>query len=390
LLHVAEQFVKRDVEAGKPLARELGRELLAVAASTGMASVAAAASRVASYVGGAFKVDQPRLATFEARGAIPLRRYEYPASDAGAGPAYDAHRCGSNLIIALGEAGVVVLNRRGQRVAHFDLPAHALVTSADGSRVLCVAPRGERLEVGRIELATRRSERWCELDAKSCAREFDGESWFVCTSGSPQAPRESELLQLDVVSHVPRMLRRLPMPLEGPTVHVHGSQVNLVGSERFGALERMRYQLPTVTLRQRQLLVQLDQRDDSKPPRIFLGAAAASTDDAPLVYTRWSDDLTPRLALGDRPVELPSDGMEGVASLTLHGAFYALSVTTESRTRILVGAATAPKPHVDVVLHGAKRSALRFAAGLLLIADAAGRVIGIDPASGAPLYDLRN
>lgn len=388
LLHVAEQFAKLDIEVGKPLARELARELLAVAASTGMASVAAAASRVANYVGGAFKVDQPRLASFETRVGGSLRHYEYTPSDAGTGPAYDAHRLGSNLVIALGEAGVVVLNRRGQRLAHFDLPAHALVTSADGSRVLCVAPRGDRLEVGRIELATRRAQRWCEVDAKSFAREFDGESWFVCTSGRPQAPRDSELLQLDVVSHLPRVLRRLPMPLDGPTVHVHGSQVNLVGSEPLGSIERLRYQLPSVTLRQRQLLVELG-HDGDEPPRVFLGAAAASIDDAPLVYTAWSADAARKLEFGDRAIELPSDGLEGSASLTLHRGFYALSVADESRTRILVGACAATKPHVDLVLRAAKQSALRFSDGLLLIADDAGRVIGIDPASGSPAYDLR-
>jgi hypothetical protein len=354
-----------------------------------MGSLAAAASRVASYVGGAFKADQPSVLTFERRFGGALRRYEFAASDSGTAAVHDVHRFGALLLVALGEGGVVLLNRHGKRVAHFDLPAEALVAALDGSRALCVAKRGARLEVGRIDLATRRCARWCELEAASYARQFDGETWLVCTTGWTNPRQESELLQLDVVDDEPRVLRRLPQPLDAPSIDIDGRHVNLVGAEPFGSIERLRYELPQLTLRQRSTVVDFGNRPQQEPPAFFMGAAAASGERPAVVYSRWSDSPAATLSFAERVMDLPGGERDASGSLAVSGQFYALTIAGETHRRILIGAGTAAEPYVELTLHGARHSALRFYDDLLLIADSAGRIIGIEPATGNIAYDRR-
>lgn len=387
LLYVAEELSAHNLEIGKPLARELARELFSIAASTGMARVATSATRVASYVGGAFKADQPRPTTFERRIGSGCRRYEFAENDAGMAPLYDVHRFGTHVLSALGDAGVVLLNRQGKRVAHFGLPAHALVAAPDSGRVLCVAKRGDQLAVGRIDLSTRRSAPWCELEAKSFARQFDGETWLVCTSRWGQR-QDSELLQLDVLDDQPRAIRRVPVPVEGPTIHLEGTHVNLVGPEPFSSLERLRYELPQLTLRERKELLAFPPLDPANP-RTFTGVAAARSDKPAVLFLRWSDAPAPTLSRGDRTIELPHDDLDGDPRLALHGDFYALSLSNASRVRVFVGSFAAPEPHVEVVLHGATHIALRFYDDSLFISDERGRLIGIDPLTGSPFYDVR-
>ena len=401
LLRVAEGFERLDVEVAKPLARELVRELFAVAANLGDRRAVSTSVRVGKYVGGAFKADLPPLAEFEQRVDGSPRNHRYSAGDAGSVPVRDLHRFGGHVLLALGDAGVVALNRQGKRVAHFDLPAEALVASTDGSRVLCVATRGNRggrrLEVGRIDLAQRRSERWCELEATSFARQFDGETWLVCTTGWPERP-EGELLQLDVLDTRPRVLRRLPMPLDAPSIHLADRHVNVVGHEPFAHLERMRYELPQLTLRQRQVLVSSKAPDPESAATevagsFFLGTAAASGDAEAAVYDRWADDPlshTPgQLVFGTKNVVLPATNLEGSVALELHADYYALSLSRDDRVRLLFGTRALPTPYLDLELAGTARSAQRLYDDLLLIGDAAGRVLGLDPRTGSVLFDWR-
>lgn len=397
-LHVAEAFVNLNVLLGRPLARELSRGLLAEAAGSGNEAVARSAARVASWVGGAFKADLPPIVSFAQRAPKqrPLRQYAFAAHDAGQRPIYDVHALGSRFVVALGEAGVVLLNRHGDRLAHFDLPAQALVTSLDGSRVLCVAARGDTLQVGRIDLATRRSERWCELKADSFARSFDGETWLITRSGWPDD--DGELLQLDVLDQRPTVLRRLPIPLFAPTIQVEAASCNLVGAVPFGAFERLQFDLPRFTLRRRQEV--LDFTADfglelpPKAQRCFLGAAAARSNDAAVIYERWLIDGVgephpPRLTRGDQRIELPGSDLDGQANLDVEDNRYALTLASDERTRILLGSFASSGVQLDLCLRGAASARVRLLPQSIVVGDAAGRLLAFDSHSGSPLLDLR-
>lgn len=396
LLHLAEAFVRHDVDAGRPLARELGRELYAVAANEGSAAIGRAAAKVADYVGGAFKVDRPPLVSFEQRIGATSRRYHYAANDCGTRAVLDVHRSGQHLLLALGEAGALLWNRQGKRLAHFDVPADALVTSLDGSRALCVARRDGHLTVSRIDLATRRCERWCELEAASFAPRFDGESWFVCTGQLGR--RDGALLQLDVLDAGVSVLQRVPMPLHAPRLLFDERQLNVIGHEPFGPPERMRFELGRLTLRERSLLVRWPESEErepvtGEPPNVFVGDVLARSDEPAVIYNRWSDDAAHRkpalMTWRDHEIVLPQDDLDGRATLSLAGDFYVLQLANDRRTRLLMGSRVVSHPYVDLQLEGTLQAAVQAYTDVVLIGDDAGRVLGVDPVSGRPLFDRR-
>jgi len=389
-------FVSSDATEGKPLAQQLNRGLIAYAADRGDKTAAKVAWNTAAWVGGACRADYPQIVTFERRIPTTCRTFTYRASDGGARGARDAIRRGSTWLVALGEAGVSLLNRSGSRVAHFDVPAEALVVSSDGSRVLTVMPRGhDFLQVGRIDLATRRCEPFCELEAASFARSFDGESWLVCSSTWPNA--RGELLKLDVVGESPTLLARFPMPLDGPSIQLDERWCNVVGAEPFSRLERLRYELPKMTLRQRtELMPKPAPRplalDDA--PDVFWGAVAATGNAPPLVYDvrlRNGELIGHTLTAGERVITLPDHEptLSERRTLVAGGQSYALALASETRTRILIGAVFATAPHIDICLEGAASASVRFDHDTAVIADAAGRVLSFDAVAGRVLSDLR-
>jgi hypothetical protein len=389
-------FVDKGATAGRPLAQQLCRGLIAYAASEGDEAAANAAWKTASWVGGAFKADHPSIVGFERRLPATGRSYTFTASDGGRRAAFDAIRHGSSWLVALGEAGVSLLNQSSVRVAHFDVPATALVAANDGSRVLTVTPRGDGwLQVGRIDLATRRCEPFCEIQAASFARTFDGETWHVCTSAWPH--EQGELLRLDVLGAAPTLLARWPMPLEGPSIQLDERWCNVVGAEPFSSLERLRYELPSMVLRQRNVILPpppaIKQPPDGKQ-RVFLGAVAAADDGPPVIYDLWLEDgalAEPTLRVGERNLTLPQHDTDvrGPASLIASPRSYALTLASEAQTRILIGSILGAAPHLDIRLEGTPSASVRLHADTAIIADSAGRLLSFDLVTGRLRSDLR-
>jgi hypothetical protein len=389
-------FVDAGAAAGKPLAQQLCRGLMAYAASEGDEPTANVAWKTASWVGGAFKADHPTIVGFERRLPATGRSYTFTVSDGGRRPAFDAIRHGSSWLVALGEAGVSLLNQSGGRVAHFDVPASALIAANDGSRVLTVIARGDGwLQVGRIDLATRRCEPFCEIEAASFARTFDGETWHVCTSAWPHA--RGELLRLDVLGAAPTVLARWPMPFDAPSIQLDERWCNVVGAEPFSSLERLRYQLPSMILRQRNVI--LSAPPAVKPPpdgdqRVFLGAVAAADDGSPVICDLWLENgalVGPTLRVGERNLTLPphDTDLRGPATLVASPRSYALTLTSEDHTRILIGSMLGAAPHLDIRLQGTPSASVRLQADIAIIADAAGRLLSFDVVTGRLRSDLR-
>jgi MoxR-vWA-beta-propeller ternary system domain bpX6 len=387
LFAVARRFARLKPPGGEPLARELARELLASAAASGDSAVAELSRQLAAWVGGAFKADTPPLVSFEARVDGASKTWVYAASDGGAVPVRDVCRHGAHYLLALGEAGAVLWNRRAKPVAHFDLPCEALVTSQDGSRMLSVGRRGGRLLVGRIDLATRRAEPWCELEASSFCRQFDGETWLIA--------RGAELLQLDVVDESPRVLRRLPLPVEAPVITQEDEIVDVIARHSDGTVDRLRYELPGLVFRQSSRLFDpaLARRENDQEELVTVAAAARGKAGAFAVYERWRDAERggERSALRhvETAIPLPEDLPDAEAALHVSGSWVALELRTPTAVRVLVSS-LATGVRLDLRLEGTSQVALRFDAEGLLLGDGAGRVLGFLPArSTSPVVDLR-
>lgn len=110
-------------------------------------------------------------------GPLDLR---IPAGSSGTVALLDAVMLpGGKALVALGEAGALLLSREGKRLHHFDQPAHELVLSTRGDRALALAPRGRAWRVARLDLVGHRSRVWCEVELATWAPDFDGASWLV-------------------------------------------------------------------------------------------------------------------------------------------------------------------------------------------------------------------
>jgi hypothetical protein len=107
-----------------------------------------------------------------------------PAAGMGALPVLDAVLLpGGKALVALGEAGALLLSREGKRLHHFEQPAEKIVLSTRGDRALVLAPRGRRWRVARLDTAGLRSRVWTEVELTAWAPEFDGASWLVGVEG---------------------------------------------------------------------------------------------------------------------------------------------------------------------------------------------------------------
>ncbi|QSQ22145.1 hypothetical protein JY651_44610 [Pyxidicoccus parkwayensis] len=123
-------------------------------------------------------------------------------TDDGAFPVHDAVVLpDGRLLLALGEAGARLVRADGHTVAHFDVPAFALVLSDHGDRALALAPRGEVRRLSRLDLVSRRASFWCDAVVDAWAPTYDGGVWFVAAG--------STVMMVDVLAPEVRALWRV-------------------------------------------------------------------------------------------------------------------------------------------------------------------------------------
>ncbi|MFB7909133.1 bpX6 domain-containing protein [Kitasatospora sp. NPDC056076] len=90
-------------------------------------------------------------------------------------PVLDAARLDSGLVlVACGQAGVRLLGPDGRTRARWDVPAEQLVVADHGGTALLVARYGAVRELFRLDLATRRVERWTALRVRAIVPSYDG------------------------------------------------------------------------------------------------------------------------------------------------------------------------------------------------------------------------
>ena len=83
------------------------------------------------------------------------------------------------FLVALGEAGAVRIDARGQWRARFPVPVHQLVIADDGRSALALARRERTWRVSRLDLVRGRAEDLGMHEFDAFARSFDGVGWSV-------------------------------------------------------------------------------------------------------------------------------------------------------------------------------------------------------------------
>ncbi|MBJ6764581.1 hypothetical protein JGU66_27755 [Myxococcaceae bacterium JPH2] len=157
----------------------------------------------------AMRTDLPRLREGSASSAlwfdaatVASRTLRVTERERGLYPIHDvAVLPGNRLLLALGEAGVRLVERGGQRLAHFDVPAFRLVVAMKGHRALALARRGDLMRVSRLDLTRRQASTWCDMRIHAWSSLYDGDRWFVSEVDT--------VLMLDVLAEAPRALWRV-------------------------------------------------------------------------------------------------------------------------------------------------------------------------------------
>lgn len=152
------------------------------------------------------------------------------------------------LLLALGEAGILLVDRLGKPLRRYEHPASRLVVSDSGSRVIALAARGAVTTLTRIDLATGRARRWCDARFVAAVDSYDGSGWFITTNDA-LAMVDAQAEGLDVLWRVGQLGHPI-VALERDA----GRLVMALHHQREGTLELWHYELgaggPTLRLRE--------------------------------------------------------------------------------------------------------------------------------------------
>lgn len=157
---------------------------------------------------------------------------------------HDARRLpDGHYLLALGEGGVVRIDRHGRQLAQFPVPATRLVLAAGGQRALALVQRDSKWRVSRIDLIARKVSDWIIEPLRFWADNYDGLVWNAVIDNRLVAIDTSKD-RLTVCWQVADLPGRVVAFLEE-----QGTQTLLL--ETKWEIEQWRYQLPARRLMQR-------------------------------------------------------------------------------------------------------------------------------------------
>jgi MoxR-vWA-beta-propeller ternary system domain bpX6 len=196
---------------------------------------------------GALRADAPALdvaVNTPLNETDPALQFQFEESDSGSVAIRDlVFLPNGRTLVALGEAGALLLNHEGRTIDHFDQPADRLVISDHLDCAIAMARRGEVWRLARLDLLSRHAEEWCEARVDAFASNYDGSMWFI-------GAREN-FYAIDVNSKRFDALWRVP-DVGGAVVLVARSKTScrFVTAE-WGPTEEWIYDLPLLRLRGR-------------------------------------------------------------------------------------------------------------------------------------------
>lgn len=154
------------------------------------------------------------------------------------------------LLVALGDAGMRLLDSDGKVLRRYEHPVQRLVRGDYGNRAIGLIRRGETTTLTQIDLVSGRAHRWCDARFRRHVDSFDGTTWFVTTDDAvvavdTQCPGFEALWRVGQIEHPILALARDPKNL-----------VLCLDVEEQNLLEVWRYELSTngPVLRQRRHL----------------------------------------------------------------------------------------------------------------------------------------
>lgn len=157
---------------------------------------------------------------------------------------HDARRLeDGDYLLALGEGGVIRIDRHGRQLAQFPVPATRLVMADGGQRALALVQRGDRWRVSRIDLLARKVSDWLIAPLRFWSDNYDGLIWNAVLDNRLVAI-DTSADQLSVSWQVADLPGQVIAFLEE-----RGTQTLLLSTP--DDIQQWRYQLPARRLLQR-------------------------------------------------------------------------------------------------------------------------------------------
>lgn len=291
---------------------------------------------------------EPRSGTFarHERGLLPIR---------------DAIELSNRrLLVALGEAGIRLVDADGNTLRSYEHPADRLIPNPSTNRVIAATQRGPTWSLRQLDLTTGRATRWCDARLNHLVDHFDGGRWFVADDDSiamvdTMAP---ELRALWRVGNLPGTVRALAASdrtlsaIISDAAHVECWMYDLGD---YGPVLRTRTPCPPAVGQAG--VVALAPTGSHSASRSTRGSTVIDTVEGKLP----SSNTVPRIGSVTR----------------LHGERFAWIETDEDSTRLCTLAGATPSRDI-LVLEGAMALQVRAEESRAIVVDDLGRLIVLD------------
>jgi hypothetical protein len=348
------------------------------------------------------RVDVPALPALKpaTENLPPAQVLEISAGDSGHHSITDiALLPDGKLLVALGEAGLLFLSRDGKTIAQLNQPAHKLVVSDDGSRVIGIAPRDSVSRLVRIDVLARTASYWCDTTITAYTDNFDGSIWCVANN--------DDIFLVDTLAKRFETLWRIP-DLGG---HVRAMQRNrkkdylYVLTDNQKQLTLWTFNQPSCVLRSKQEfsadLTKFMPLGPDALPRTVIARQAVSISEEGHIYeqllVRRPDEenihtmvckIKNSAAYGR---EVIGHGMMSgsLRHASAHGLWIAIPVRQGNSVEVFLLTVHSGDGQLVLRLRGAQQIALRFADDALLCADDQGRIVVLNILTRKCIRDIR-
>lgn len=283
-------------------------------------------------------------------------------------------------LVALGEAGVLVMNAKGKAVWHFNVPAHSFVVSDLKNRALALSPRGEVYRVSRIFIDEQKAAFWHEAKLDTYADTFDGSIWF--------AAEGENLFAIDVQDktfksfwHVSNLPGSLSRPCRSAT------SLAFMVNEDDHAKSLWRYDLPNLILRHRDYLEELHDK-------IILDLSVSASGTVKMIHIQEAPDENQSIFylqanLSKKCINIPLNMAPGkIHPIAASEEWFAIPLEDEFGMTIYLVDQNNPKIRMCLKLPNTKSARIRFFDNEMTICDDQGRLIRMDLYYGAIVRSL--
>ena len=282
---------------------------------------------------------------------------------------HDARRLpDGHYLLALGEGGVIRIDRHGRQLAQFSVPATRLVMADGGQRALALVQRDSMWRVSRIDLISRKVSDWIIQPLRFWADNYDGLIW--------NAVIDNRLVAIDT-SRDQLAISWQVADLPGRVVafqEEYGTQTLLLSTAE--NIQQWRYQLPA-----RRLV----QRDSFPYPRdTAMALLPHSTRDAPTLAYIMEDGGHSCLQVhhggATAPLTLPLQVIASVPEVTQAAGLLLVRShhNDDSILECLVASGRTGSILAQLLLADCETARVHVDDDHILLFDDAGRLIDID------------